>query len=69
MVGSPTHPVMPNLIMLWKMGPPWGEGRAVARLWAGGPARRNRGITGPKSKPKGAGGEPGPPGEASQRLF
>ena len=21
MVGSPTHPVMPNLVMLWKMGP------------------------------------------------
>jgi hypothetical protein len=31
-VGSPTHPVMPNLIVLWKMGPPWGEGRAGARL-------------------------------------
>ena len=32
MVGSPTHPVMPDMIMLWKMSPPWGEGRAGARL-------------------------------------
>jgi hypothetical protein len=40
MVGSPTHPVMPNLVMLWKMSPPWGEGRAGARLWARGPVRR-----------------------------
>jgi hypothetical protein len=32
MVGSPAHPVMPNLIVLWKVSPPWGEGRAGARL-------------------------------------
>jgi hypothetical protein len=39
-VGSPTHPVMPHLIMLWKMSPLWREVRAGARLWARGPVRR-----------------------------
>jgi hypothetical protein len=42
------------------MSPPWGEGRAGARLWAEGPARRNQGAIGPKSKPGAAGGAPGP---------
>ena len=51
---------MPNLVMLWKMSPLWGEGRAGARLWAQGPARRNQGAIGPKSKPEAAGGAPGP---------
>jgi hypothetical protein len=31
-VGSPTHPVMPNLVVLWKMGPLRGEGRAGGRV-------------------------------------
>jgi hypothetical protein len=35
-VGSPTHPVMPNLVMLWKMSPLRGGVRAGARLWARG---------------------------------
>ena len=39
MVWSPTHPVMPNLVMLWKMSPLWGEGRAGARLCPLGLAR------------------------------
>jgi hypothetical protein len=34
-VGSPTHPVMPNLVMLWKMSPLRGRVRAGARLCAG----------------------------------
>jgi hypothetical protein len=60
-VGSPTHPVMPDLVVLWKMSPPPGRGvRAGARLWARGPARRSWVATGPKPKPGGAGGAPGP---------
>jgi hypothetical protein len=59
-VGSPTHPAMPNLVMLWKMSPLRGEVRAGARLWARCPARRSWVITGPKPKPGGAGGPPGP---------
>jgi hypothetical protein len=35
-VGSPTHPVMPNLVMLWEMSPLRGGVRAGARLWARG---------------------------------
>jgi hypothetical protein len=59
--GSPTHPVMPNLVVLWKMSPALGRGvRAGARLWARGPARRSWVATGPKPKPGGAGGAPGP---------
>ena len=42
-VGSPTHPVMPNLVMLWKMSPLRGGVRAGAGLWARGPARRGTG--------------------------
>ena len=60
MVGSPTHPVMPNLVMLWKMSPLRGGVRAGARLWARGPARRGWVAIGPKPKPRGAGGAPGP---------
>ena len=52
-VGSPTHPVMPNLVMLWKMSPLRGGVRAGARLWARGPARRSWVATGPKPKPGG----------------
>ena len=59
-VGSPTHPVMPNLVMLWKMSPLRGGVRAGARLWARGPARRGWVAIGPKPKPRGAGGAPGP---------
>jgi hypothetical protein len=59
-VGSPTHPVMPNLIMLWKMSPLRREVRAGARLWVRGLARRSWVETGPKPKPGGAGGAPGP---------
>jgi hypothetical protein len=54
--GSPTHPAMPNLIVLWKMSPLWGEGRGGAGLRAQGPVHRNQGTTGPKSKPEAAGG-------------
>jgi hypothetical protein len=57
-VGSPTHPVMPNLVVLWKMSPLGRRVRAGARLWARGPARRSRAATGPKPKPGGAGGAP-----------
>ena len=60
MVGSPTHPVMPNLVMLWKMSPLRGGVRAGARSWARGPARRGWVAIGPKPKPRGAGGAPGP---------
>jgi hypothetical protein len=59
-VGSPTHPVMPNLVMLWKMSPLRGGVRAGAGLWARGPARRGWVAIGPKPKPRGAGGAPGP---------
>jgi hypothetical protein len=54
-VGSPTHPVMPNLLVLWKMSPLWRGVRAGARLWARGPARRSWAVTGPKPKPGGGG--------------
>ena len=60
MAGSPTHPVMPNLVMLWKMGPLRGEGRAGARLWLREATRRARGAIGSELKPGAAGGEPGP---------
>jgi hypothetical protein len=59
-VGSPTHPVMPNLVVLWKMSPLRGGVRAGARLWARGPAYRSWAATGPKPKPGGAGGAPAP---------
>jgi hypothetical protein len=58
-VGSPTRPVMPNLIVLWKMGPLRGEGRAGARLWLREATRRDRGGIGPGSKPGAAGDTPG----------
>jgi hypothetical protein len=54
-VGYPTHPVMPNLVMLWKMSPLRGGVRAGARLWARGPARLGWVPIGPKPKPRGAG--------------
>ena len=60
MVGSPTHPVIPDLVMLWKMSPLRGGVRAGARLWARGPASRGWVAIGPKPKPRGAGGAPGP---------
>jgi hypothetical protein len=44
--GSPTHPVMPNLVVLWDMSPLRGGVRAGARLWARGPARRSWVATG-----------------------
>jgi hypothetical protein len=56
--GSPTHPVMPNLVMLWKMSPLRGGVRAGARLWARGPARRSWVATGPKPTPGGGLGGP-----------
>jgi hypothetical protein len=60
-VGSSTRPVMPNLIMLWKMGPLRGEGRAGARLWLREATRRaSRGAIGSESKPGSDGCEPGP---------
>jgi hypothetical protein len=59
-VGSPTHPVMPNLVVLWEMSPLRGGVRAGARLWARGPARRGWVAIGPKPKPRGAGEAPGP---------
>ena len=65
-VGSPTHPVMPNLVMLWKMSPLGRGVRAGARLWARGPARRSWVATGPKPKPGGAGGPLGPPREEAR---
>jgi hypothetical protein len=52
MAGSPTHPVMPNLVMLWKMSPLRGGVRVGARLWA-----RGRGAP-----PAGAGPQLGPNG-------
>ena len=58
-VGSPTHPVMPNLVMLWKMSPLQGGVRAGARLWARGPARRGWVAIGPKPKPRGGWWGPG----------
>jgi hypothetical protein len=58
--GSPTHPVMPNLIMLWKMGPLRGEGRAGARLWLREATRQTRGAIGSELKPGSDGCEPGP---------
>jgi hypothetical protein len=60
MAGSPTHPVMPNLIMLWKMSPPWGEGRAGARLWARGPLRPRTPFIGTQAGPLLAGLDEGP---------
>jgi hypothetical protein len=70
-VGSPTHPVMPNLVMLWTLENESPAGRSAggcqvvgagARLWARGPARRGWVAIGPKPKPRGAGagGAPGP---------
>jgi hypothetical protein len=58
--GSPTHPVMPNLVVLWKMSPLGRGVRAGARLWARGPARRSWVATGPKPKPGARGGWWGP---------
>jgi hypothetical protein len=58
-VGSPTHPVMPNLVVLWKMSPLRREVRAGARLWARGLVRRSWVATGPKPK-SGGGGLVGP---------
>jgi hypothetical protein len=52
-VGSPTHPGMPNLIKLWKMSPLRREVRAGARLGVRGLARRSWVETGPKPKPGG----------------
>jgi hypothetical protein len=64
-VGSPTHPVMSNLVVLWKMSPLRGGVRAGARLWARGPARRSWAATGPKPNPGVDVGPLGPPrGEA-----
>ena len=60
MVGSPTHPVMPNLVMLWKMSPLHGGVRAGARLWLREATRRARGGVGPGPKPGAAGDTPGP---------
>jgi hypothetical protein len=59
-VGSPTHPVMPNLVMLWKISPLRGGVRAGTGLWARGATRRARGAIGSELKPGAAGGEPGP---------
>jgi hypothetical protein len=60
-VGSPTrHPVMPKLVVLWEISPLRGGVRPGTRLWAWGPARRSWVLTGPKPKPGGAGGPPGP---------
>jgi hypothetical protein len=61
-VGSPTHPVLPNLVVLWKMSPLRGgvRVRAGARLWARDPACRSWAATGPKPKPGGGDGAPGP---------
>jgi hypothetical protein len=59
-VGPPTHPVMSNLIMLWKMSPPRGVVRAGPRMWAREATRRTRGAIGSELKPGPAGGEPGP---------
>jgi hypothetical protein len=70
-VGSPTHPVMSNLVVLWEISPLRGGVRAGARLWAWGPARRswvatrgpNRspgGLVGPQARCGGGrGGQPG----------
>jgi hypothetical protein len=46
-VGSPTHPVMPNLVMLWKMSPLRRAVRAGARVGAPPPTRRASEILGP----------------------
>jgi hypothetical protein len=61
-VGSPTRPVMPNLSILWKMGPLRGEGRAGARLWLPEATRRARRVgLGLDRSPGGAAGDtPGP---------
>jgi hypothetical protein len=55
-VGSPTHPVIPNLVVLWEIIPLRGGVRAGTRLWA----REARGAIGSELKPGAAGGEPGP---------
>ena len=68
MVGSLTRPVMPHLVMLWKMGPLRGEGRAGARLWTRGPSRRTRGAIGSKSQPGVAGWPTGPLRGQARRL-
>jgi hypothetical protein len=72
-VGPPTHPVMPNLVIkltilvvLWEMSPLRGGVRAGARLWARGPAHRSWVATGPKPKPGGAVGPLGPPRGAAR---
>jgi hypothetical protein len=62
-VGPPTHPVMQNLVVLWKMSPLRRGVRAGARLWAWarGPARRSWVATGPsQTEARGADGPPGP---------
>ena len=68
MVGSPTHPVMPNLVMLWKMSPLWGEGRAGARLWAPGPPRPRAAPIGTQAGPLPAGLAGGPHAGRQRRL-
>jgi hypothetical protein len=68
-VGSPTHPVMPNLVMLWKVSPLGRGVRAGARLWARaagaplagagsqlGPNRSPGGLVGPRARCGGRGG-------------
>jgi hypothetical protein len=69
MAGSPTHPAMPSLLVLWKMSPLRGGVRAGARVKARGPARRGWVASGPKPKPRGAGGAPGPLRRPAQGYF
>jgi hypothetical protein len=51
---------MPNLVMLWKMGPLRGEGRAGVRLWLREATRLDRGAIGSELEPGSDGCEPGP---------
>ena len=68
MAGSPTHPVIPNLIMLWKMSPPWGEGRARARGARRHPPRPRAPFIGTQGGPLPAGLAGGPPAGRLRRL-
>jgi hypothetical protein len=59
-VGSLTHPVMPNLVVLWKMSPLRG-GRSAGRsqVVSAGPRPPVRGRNGAHPAARGGGGGPG----------
>jgi hypothetical protein len=66
-VGSPTHPVMPNLVMLWKMENESPAGRSVGgcQVVGAGPRPPELGRNWAQTEARGAVGPLGPPrGEA-----